>query len=193
MPVNRATAAIVAVGVLGVLATLALGATTSGSGGTDGLKQLKRDVKALTASAARLDVEAEVNEAACASVPVQCGDPATGHTFVPAASTNHNPVAVAVLVTRNGAPRSGLTSTAFDFSNQFVPAGGAGLTRCPAGGSGCAAPGSLFQDGGDGVYEFWVHPQPAGSNWKSGSYYSRVTVTDPGGRKGSALIEITVP
>lgn len=193
MPRNRLMVAVVAVGVLGVLGVLALGATTSGSGGADGLKQLKRDVKGLAASAARLDIEAEVNEAACASVAVQCGDPATGHTFAPAASTNHNPVVVAVLVTRNGAPRPGLTSAAFDFSNQFVPAGGAGLTRCPAGGAGCAAPGSLFQDGGDGTYLLWVHPQPVGSNWKPGSYYSRVTVTDPAGRKGSALIEIAVP
>ena len=38
----------------------------------------------------------------------------------------------------------------------------------------------------------WVHPQPAGANWRSGSYYARITVTDPGGRRGSALVEITV-
>ena len=192
MPRNRAMAAAAAIGVLGVIAAVALGATTGGSSG-DGLTKLRRDVRILAASAGQLGVQAEANEAACASVPVQCGDGASGHTFVPAASTNHNPVAIAVLVTRNGAPRPGLGSGAFNFSNQFVPAGGAGLTRCPAGGSGCASPGNLFQDGGDGVYLLWVHPQPAGSNWKSGSYASRITVTDPAGRKGSALIEITVP
>lgn len=189
---NRVTTAVAAVGVLGVLAALALGATTSGGPGGDGLKQLRSDVRILAASAGQLGVQAEVDEAACASVPVQCGDGGTGHTFLPAAPTNHNPVAIAVLVTRNGAPRAGLGSGAFDFSNRFVPAGGAGLTRCPAGGTGCASPGNLFQDGGDGVYLLWVHPQPVGSNWKAGSYYSRVTVTDPAGRKGSALVEITV-
>ena len=189
---NRAIVAVMALVVLGALAALALGATAGGSG-SDGLAQLRRDVRILVASAGQLGVQAEVNEAACASVPVQCGDGPTGHTFAPPAPTNHNPVAVAVLVTRNGVPRPGLGSAAFNFSNRFVPAGGAGLTRCPAGGSGCASPGNLFQDGGDGVYMLWVHPQPAGANWKSGSYYARITVTDPGGRKGSALVEITVP
>jgi hypothetical protein len=184
--------AVVALAALGVVAAVALGATAGGSGG-DGLTQIKRDVRALAASAARLEVQVEVNEAACAAVSVQCGNGPTGHDFAPAGSTNHNPVAIAVLVTRNGAPRPGLRSAAFDFNNRFVPAGGAGLTRCPAGGSGCGAPGSLFQDGGDGTYLLWVHPQPAGANWKAGSYYSRITVTDPAGRKGSALVEITVP
>jgi hypothetical protein len=192
MPRNRVMMAAVALVVLGVLAALALGATAGGSSG-DALTQLRRDVRVLAASAGQLGVQAEVYEAACASAPVQCGDGPTGHTFVPPAATNHNPVAIAVLVTRNGAPRAGLTSTAFNFSSAFVPAGGAGLTRCPAGGSGCASPGNLFQDGGDGVYLLWVHPQPAGANWKSGSYYSRITVTDPAGRKGSALVEVTVP
>jgi hypothetical protein len=192
MPRNRVMAAVAALVGLGVLAALALGATAGGSSG-DGLKQLRRDVKTLAASAAQLGVQAQVDEAACASAPVQCGNGATGHTFAPAASANHNPVAIAVLVTRNGAPRAGLGSGAFNFSNQFVPAGGAGLTRCPAGGSGCASPGNLFQDGGDGTYLIWVHPQPAGSNWKTGSYHSRITVTDPAGRKGSALVEMTVP
>ena len=213
MPRNRAMAAVAAVTVLGVLAAVALGATTGGTGDAQiaaikadtaavraaiankdhGLKELKREVKIIEAHARQLGVEVQVNETACAAAPVQCGDGGTGHTFAPAASTNHNPVQIAVLVTRNGAPRAGLGSAAFDFSNQFVPAGGAALTRCPAGGAGCASPGDLFQNGGDGVYLLWVHPSPAGSNWKTGSYYSRVTVTDPAGRKGSALVEITVP
>lgn len=210
---NRAMAAAAALGVLGVLAAVALGGTAGGSSDDQlaaikrdtaalraavankrfGLRELKREVKVVEAHARQLGVEVQVNEAACASVPVQCGDGVTGHTLAPAASTNHNSIQVAVLVTQNGAPRAGLGSAAFDFNNKFVPAGGAGLTRCPAGGTGCASPGNLFQDGGDGVYVLWVHPAPAGSNWKAGSYYGRVTVTDPAGRKGSALVEITVP
>lgn len=192
MPGNRAMMAVTALVALGVLAALALGATTGGSS-SDALAQLRRDVRVLATSAGQLGVQAEVNEAACASVPVQCGDGPTGHAFAPPAPNNHNPVAIAVLVTRNGAPRPGLASSAFKFSNRFVPAGGAALTRCPAGGSGCASPGNLFQDGTDGVYMLWVHPQPAGANWNSGGYYGRITVTDPAGRKGSALVEITVP
>jgi hypothetical protein len=157
-----------------------------------GLREIKREIRALEARAQRLEVTAEVDEAACASVPVQCGNGVTGHSPVAASSANHNPVAIAVLVTLNGAPVSGLASAAFDFSNNILPAGGAGLTRCPAGGSGCASPANLFQDAGDGTYVLWVHPGPAG-NWKTGTYYARIRVTDTAGRRGSALVEITVP
>jgi hypothetical protein len=160
--------------------------------GTFGLREIKREVRRIERRTNRLEVTAEVNEQACVSVPVQCGDGATGHTFAAASSANHNPVSVTVLVTRSGAPIAGLASSAFDFSDGIVPAGGPGITRCPAGGSGCASPGNLFQDAGNGMYLLWVHPEPAG-NWKAGSYYARITVTDTAGRKGSALVEITVP
>ncbi len=210
MPKNRAIAAIAVLGVLGALAAVALGGTPSGSGDAGlsaikrdttalraalaskqhGLKEIKREVKAIEAAVPGLEVSAEVDEAACAGGSVQCGDGGTGHTFAPARPTNHNPVVVAVLVTRGGASRAGLPSTAFDVSNSFVPAGGAGLTRCPAGGTGCAPP--SFQDGGNGTYLLWIHPAPAGVDWKSGSYFVRITVTDPAGRKGSALAKVTV-
>jgi hypothetical protein len=156
-----------------------------------GLREIKREVRRIAARSNRLEVTAEVDEAACASVPVQCGDGTTGHTFAAASSANHNPVSVTVLVTRFGAPVAGLASSAFDFSDGIVPAGGPGITRCPGGGSGCASPSDLFQDVGNGLYLLWVHPEPAG-NWKAGSYYARITVTDVAGRRGSALVEITV-
>ena len=207
---NRAVAAIVMVGALGALAALALGVTADGSGDArlpaiqrdtaalraavaskqHGLKEIKREVRAIEAAVPGLGVSAEVDTAACAGVSVQCGDGGTGHTFAPAGPANHNPVVVAVLVTRGGAPRAGLASAAFDVANSFVPAGGPGLTRCPAGGTGCAPP--SFQDGGDGTYLLWIHPAPAGVNWKAGSYFVRITVTDPAGRKGSALVKVTV-
>jgi hypothetical protein len=188
---SRTLTILAAIVAVAIAATLALGATSGGGGGTPSLAALRSDVAKLL-NGPRLDVQAAVDESACAGASVQCGDGATGHTFAAAASTNHNPVAVAVLVTRNGRPRAGLASNAFDWSNRFVPAGGPGSVRCPAGGTGCAST-ALFQDGGDGTYLFWVHPAPAGANWKSGRYFGRVTVTDPGGRKGSALVTITVP
>jgi hypothetical protein len=208
MPKHRAVAAIAALCLLGALAAVALGGTQDGPGDLSaikrdttalraalasrqhGLKEIKREVKAIEGDLAGLEVSAQVDERVCAGVSVQCGDAGTGHTFKAAGPTNHNPVVVAVLVTRNGAPRAGLPSTAFDVSDQFVPAGGAGFVRCPAGGTGCAPP--TFQDGGDGTYLLWVHPGAAGANWKSGSYFGRVTVTDPAGRKGSALVEIVI-
>jgi hypothetical protein len=158
-----------------------------------GLREIKREVRKLVARSNRLEVAAEVDEAACASVPVQCGDGTTGHTFAAASSTNHNPVAITVLVTRSGAPVAGLASSDFDFSDGIVPAGGSGITRCPGGASGCASPSNLFLDVGNGLYLLWVHPEVGGRNWKAGSYFARITVTDAAARRGSALIEITVP
>jgi hypothetical protein len=207
---NRATAAIAAICVLGVLAAVALGATSGGSGDPGlaaikrdtaalraglasrdhGLKEITRGVTALEGDLADLGVSARVDVQACAGGAVQCADDGTGHTFAPAGPTNHNPVAIAVLVTRNGGPRLNLVSSAFDFSNSFVPAGGPGLIRCPEGGTGCAPPG--FQDGGDGTYLLWVHPAPAGANWKAGAYFARIVVSDPTGRQGSALVKIVV-
>jgi hypothetical protein len=157
-----------------------------------GLREIKREIRVIQSRSNRLEVEAEVNEAACASVPVQCGDGTTGHTFAPASSANHNPVEIVVLVTLNGVPVPGLAASAFDFSNRFVPAGGPGAVLCPAGGSGCASPSNLFQDGTDGTYALWAHPAPPG-NWKSGAYHGRIAVTGPGGVRGSALIELNIP
>lgn len=158
-----------------------------------GLREIKREVRRIEARSNRLEVTAEVNESACASVPVQCGNGTTGHTFAAASSTNHNPVSITVLVTRFGTPVAGLPSSGFDFSDGIVPAGGPGITLCPGGGSGCASPSDLFHDVGNGLYLLWAHPEPAGINWKAGSYYARITVTDRAARRGSALIEITVP
>jgi hypothetical protein len=156
-----------------------------------GLAEIKKEIRVLVARSNRLDVQSEVNEAACATGAVQCGDGGTGHTFAAASSANHNPVSITLLVTLNGAPLAGLPAAAFDFSDGIVPAGGPGLSRCPAGGTGCASPGNLFQDAGNGMYVIWVHPTPAG-NWKAGSYYSRITVTE-GAARASTLVEITVP
>lgn len=159
---------------------------------TFGLREIKREIRQIEARSNRLGVMAEVNEAACAAGAVQCGNGATGHTFTAASSTNHNPVAIVVLVALNGVPVTGLAASAFDFSDGIVPAGGPGVALCPAGGTGCASPGDLFQDAGNGMYVLWAHPAPAG-NWKAGSYYARITVTAPAGVRGSALVEITVP
>ena len=188
---HRTLSILAAVAAVAVAATIALGATSGGGGGASGLAALRADVTKLL-NGPRLEVQASVDETACGNASVQCGDGGSGHTFLPAASTNHNPVAVAVLVTRNGKPRPGLGSGAFDWSNRYGPAGGPAGVRCPAGGTGCAS-NDLFQDVGDGVYVFWVHPFPVGSNWKAGRYFGRITVTDPGGRKGSALVTITIP
>ena len=157
---------------------------------THGLSEIKREIRAIE-QRARLEVQVAVNEEACASGSVQCGDGATGHTFVAASDANHNPVIIAALVTLNGAPVAGLPASAFDFSNVFVPAGGGAIVLCPAGGTGCAST-SLFQDAGDGTYQLWAHRSPSG-NWKAGSYFGRLTVTDASGRQGSALVAVVIP
>lgn len=140
----------------------------------------------------RLELSVLVDEAVCASVPIQCGDGTTGHSFNAASSSNHNPVRIAALVTLNGSPVTGLSAADFSFSNPFVPAGGPGAVLCPLGGTGCAAPGSLFQASGP-MYQMYLHPFPVGSNWKAGAYFARLAVNDGMGHTSEALVKITIP
>jgi hypothetical protein len=156
-----------------------------------GLREIKREIQVIEGRSNRVEVMADVDEAACASAPVQCGNGTTGHNSAAASSANHNPVAITVLVTLNGAPVSGLPSSAFGFSNNIVPAGGSAAVLCPAGGSGCASS-SLFIDTGDGTYLMWAHPFAANFNWKSGTYQGRINVTMPQG-EGTTLVTFTIP
>lgn len=128
----------------------------------------------------------------CASFPVECGDGPSGHTPGLGRIDQPQPRRDRRAGDAQRRPRPGLGSGAFNLHNRFAPAGGVSLRICPAGGTGCRPPAGV-QDGGDGVYLLWVHPEPVGTNWKAGSYFPRITVTDPAGRKGSALVKITVP
>jgi len=158
---------------------------------TFGLAAIQGEVASIEAKLDRLEVGVAVNEASCASGSVQCGNGTTGHSFAAASNANHNPVLITVLVTLQGSPVSGIASSGFDFSNKVVPAGGGAAVRCPAGGTGCAST-SLFQDAGDGTYIFFVHRGPAG-NWKAGTYFGRLQVTDGAGNTGSALVTFVIP
>jgi hypothetical protein len=156
-----------------------------------GLPEIKREIQVIERRSNRVEVMTDVDEAACASGSVQCDNGTTGHGFDAASSANHNPVKIAVLVTLNGAPVSGLPSSAFDYSQKIVPAGGPLSVLCPAGGSGCASS-SLFQNGGDGTYLLWAHPSPANRNWASGAYSGRIKVSMAEG-EGTTLVTFTIP
>lgn len=139
-----------------------------------------------------LDVVVQVDEAACASGMVQCagGD---GHSAVIASDRNHNPLRVVVLVTADGRPVTGIPASSFVYHSGLVPAGGPMSTMCPAGAGGCD-PNANFGEIGPampGIYQFWVQPLPAG-NWKAGTYFNTLTVTDPTGNTSTVLVPFAI-
>jgi hypothetical protein len=139
------------------------------------------------AASAELTVQLAVDTAVCASVPVQCGVAGTGHTFVAASSTNHNPIRVFVQVSKAGVPVSGLTLASFNVSNSFVPAGGGSAGIC--GTASCGA--SNFGAGGNGSYTLYLDRIAAG-NWKKGAYGGGVKVTS-GADSGATLLNFAIP
>jgi len=138
-----------------------------------------------------LEISVAVDENFCAAEPGQCSG--GGHSNGAGASnSNHNPVLISFLVTRNGKPVPGIPFNDFDFKNLFPPAGGPFIVLCPVGGTGCGSAAS-FTDFGNGVYFVLAHPIPVSINWKSGQYISRLLATDATGAVGAALVEVVIP
>lgn len=129
--------------------------------------------------ALELDVQAAVDTAPCATVPVQCGG--SGHSYEAASSSNHNPIRIGILVTSLGEPVSDLVLADVSFENPFVPAGGGAATHFDCGAE-------CFQPGGNGLYQFWAHRSPEGT-WTAGHYFGRIGVTTASGQVGSALVD----
>lgn len=150
------------------------------------LDDLTDDVSALTNT---LDVQVVVHTDACLSVPVQCNaDAADEHTFEAASSTNHNPFPIRILVSKNGEPVSGLSSSEFDYNNSFVPAGGTSATKCDVD---CGV--NWFQGGSNGVYSLFIDRLNNDSgNWKAGNYAGMIQVTDSEGASGTALVSFSL-
>jgi hypothetical protein len=150
---------------------------------------IQTSINQMTGTLNAMHVTIVANEAVCTGSNVQCSG--SGHTSSAAATGNHNPVAIMLFVTRNGQPIPNLPSTAFVFESKFAPASGPGYGPCgdaisgnpPSGDQvGCGSfPDSLFQDAGDGVYAFYVHPTTAGALWSGGMYTFVVRVTDAAG------------
>jgi hypothetical protein len=92
------------------------------------------------------------------------------------------PVAVNILVSRNGVPVSGLGASAFRFSLAFAPFDG------PTGLSGCGT--QSFQDAGNGLYQIWLWP--TGVSWVTGTYVGRLDTTDDQGFTVNTLIPIRI-
>ena len=132
-----------------------------------------------------LDLEVAVDVGVCGTGAVQCALPGSGHTTVGAASTNHNPIRIGVLVTLHGAGVAGLGDANLVFNDAFVPAGGPGAVEYnPAA---CGA--NCFQTDGAGLYVFFAHPGATGVNWKAGHYIGTVTVTTPKGVTGESIVD----
>lgn len=128
-----------------------------------------------------LELQTAVDLTYCSSRGTQCAG--FDHTFEGAASTNHNPIRIAVLVTLHGAPVEGLGDADLVFENPFVPGGGGAAVEFnpPACGDIC------FQNTG-GLYVFFVDREAPGF-WTPGHYFATLTVTTPDGVSGTALID----
>lgn len=140
-----------------------------------------------------LQLSMNVNERFCATgFPAQCND--SGHTFAAAASDNHNPVLITVLVTRmDGSQVDGIPSANFLFDQSVGP--GPGIKRCgdPQDLVGCGPfTSSYFVYVGNGLYAFVVHPSVSGFNWKAAQYGFVLTVTGNDGNVGRALGKIMI-
>jgi hypothetical protein len=131
-----------------------------------------------------LELKVLVDQTICGTGAVQCTG--SGHTTRTAAKNNHNPVRVIIQVLdENRIPVTGLTAASFGVSTPFVPAGGPGLTRLDCGLD-------CFQASPDGVYGIFVHPAPASTNWKSGSYCLQVQAT-VGSLSVFGIVLISIP
>jgi hypothetical protein len=150
------------------------------------VNNIQASVSQISGALNAMQVTILTNETVCTGSSVQCSG--SGHTSDAAATANHNPVAVMLFVTRNGQPVSGLPSSAFSYEQKFAPASAPGFGPCgdaisgnppPGDQVGCgSSPESLFQDGADGVYAFYVHPTAPGFTWTAGMYTFVVRVTD---------------
>ena len=131
-----------------------------------------------------LELKVLVDQTICGTGAAQCSG--SGHTTRTAAKNNHNPVRVMVQVLdENRVPVIGLTTDAFSVATPFVPAGGPGLTRWDCGPD-------CFQATTNGVYGIFVHPAPASTNWKPGSYCLEVHVV-VGALSAFEIVSISIP
>ena len=148
-----------------------------------------------------LNVIVTVDEGWCdGTAASQCNDSdenteSTGHsTNQPATSSNHNPVAVVVLVTLNGQPVQNLTANNFVYERGFQPANAPGIVRCDI--TECTSDSLFLANGGNGqngLYAFFLHPFGGGQFlWKKGTYHGLVIVTDDEGRTGIGKAEIEI-
>ncbi|WP_223669377.1 hypothetical protein [Kangiella shandongensis] len=136
-----------------------------------------------------LDVEVIAHTDTCESAPVQCNsDAADAHTFDAASSSNHNPFPIRILVSKNGEPVSGLSSSQFTYNNSFVPAGGTSAIKCDVD---CGA--DWFQGGSNGVYSMFIDRlNNDNDNWKAGNYAGMIQITDSVGASGTALVSFSL-
>ena len=140
----------------------------------------------------QVEVEVSADTGVCATVSVQCSPGlGSGHTFAAAASSNHNPMRLIVLVTRGGEGVLGLLEGDFTLASGFVPAGGGAPVLCDSIDCG----GSNFQDAGAGLYGMFVDRGPPG-NWNAGTYGTSLSVSfieDSKTLEGIGLVTFTIP
>jgi hypothetical protein len=135
-----------------------------------------------------LTVEVTVDTEVCIPFPVQCGSNPAFDNGVAANNGNANPVHLVATVSRGGVPVTGLTLADFQFIVGTVPAGGSALVFCDA--VDCTE--NNFGEAGTGVYRMFLVTFDL-SDWDDGVYTGALSVTDPEGGNGFALVSLTIP
>ena len=137
-------------------------------------------------------VSAIVDEDFCGgTIPTTpCSDGGTGHTRVPASSTNFNPVSIYILVqSADGKSVDFLPQDQILFENRLGP--GDGVVPC---GDSSDTRGCVEQFGGLGNGQYVIYVHPAVTNWRAESYHFSITVFDEEGEvKGRTIGQINIP
>lgn len=106
----------------------------------------------------------------CKTWPPQCSN--TGHSAYGASQANHNPIRINIQVlSKTGTPVTNLNFGNFNISCPLMPPSSIPLKKLECG--------DCFLSGGDGIYAFFVHPDPAHGNifWRFGTHVCQVQVS----------------
>ena len=142
---------------------------------------IQSDVEALTEV---LIVQVALDIEYCATIGVQCA----AFSSDPADDGNNNPVHLLASVSRGGVAVGGLGEGDFAFAGSFVPPGGTAASLCDS--TDCG--GSNFGAGAGGVYSMFIVTADL-SDWDNGVYGGSLSVSDPAGGSGLALVTFAIP
>lgn len=135
-----------------------------------------------------LTVQITVDTEYCVPLPVQCSGPAAFDNGDPSNNGNANPVHLVATVSQGGLPVTGLIETDFQWVGGTVPAGGTALAFCDD--VTCASP--HFSEVNPGLYRMFLVTFDL-SDWDDGTYTGALSVVDPDGGSGLALVSVKIP
>ncbi len=132
------------------------------------------------------EVSLSIDTEPCKTWPTQCSN--TGHTAYGASQSNHNPIRINVQVlSKTGTPVNNLSFGNFNISCPLMPPSAPPIRKLEC--SDC------FLAGGDGVYAFFVHPDPSSGIrfWQPGTYSMQVQVSTSKSKIVRVFAPFTIP